>query len=143
MTLTPMRAGIAISLVIINGILSVLLAIIGVFGMGFGGEMGTLDTLFYSCLFFFPFPICLIALGSLRWATVLIWINLFGLYLGNFFRDGTYFNPFDNFVSALSVLVMLLTTSAFLVVSAGRWRGNSGLLKLVRSQYADANEESK
>jgi hypothetical protein len=145
MPLTPMRIAIATSLVTISGILCVPLGIIGVFGLSFGGPGGFMDNLFLFCLFFFPFPRCLISLGSLRWATALMWINLIFLCLCNLSLDGSksYFNPLDNLPGTMNILATLLTTIAFLAVAAGRWTGNTGLLKVVHSLYDDVTEKSK
>ncbi len=134
MPLAHTRVVTAIALVLVSGILCVLLEVIGVFGLSFGGEMGLIDSLLWGCLFFFPLPLCLISLTSLRWAAALMWVNLIMFLLGQL-RNKAYFNPFDNMVDAMSLSAVLLITVAFLAVAAGRWRSNTGLVKLGRSLY--------
>ncbi len=101
-----MSVTIGISFAIISGILCALLEIIGVFGLSWG--VGPFDSLPNDCLFFFPLPLCLISLGSLRWATALMWINLIVLCIGYLSLGGTYFNPFNSIVSAIPFSAVLL-----------------------------------
>jgi len=142
MSLTPVRIVTALILVIISGILCVLLGIIGAFGLGFGGEMHSMQYLAWDCVFFFPLPVCLISLGSLRWATALMWINLIVLCLSNISlgENAFNFNPFNNIAIAKFFSPELLITLAFLTVAAGRWKGNTGLIKLVHSLYQGVSD---
>jgi hypothetical protein len=97
--------------------------------------MGPFDGLLWSCLFFSPLPLCLISLRSLRWAAALMWVSLTMVCLCHLSRYRAYFNPFDNIVNAMFFSAVLLITLAFLAVTAGRWKGNTGLVKLVHSLY--------
>jgi hypothetical protein len=118
----------------------VLLEIIGAFGLGFGGKMDSMEYLAWDCVFFFPLPICLISLGSLRWATALMWIDLIVLCLCNLSLSKAYFNPFNDIRGAMFFSPELLITIAFLVVAAGRWKGNTGLIKLIHSLNNGASD---
>ena len=117
--MTSLRTIIALALVSLSGVLCVVLGMIGAFGQSFGAEAGPSDHPFWVCLFYFPLPLCLVSLISLRWAAALLWINCIVLCRGYLLLQMTCLNPFGNIVSALAFSVALLNTLAFLVVANG------------------------
>jgi hypothetical protein len=62
-------------------------------------------------------------------------VNFITVCLCYMSRYRTYFNPFDNIVSAMLSSAVLLFTLAFLAVAAGCWKENTGLVKLIYSLY--------
>jgi hypothetical protein len=69
-----------------------------------------------------------------------MWINLTVFCLCYLSSGKTYFSPFNNIMSAMPFLAVLLITLAFLAVAAGRWKGSTGLIKLVRSLSDNASD---
>ena len=64
-----------------------------------------------------------------------MWINLIVLWVCDLSLGKPYFNPFNDIKSAMFFSPELLITLAFFAVAAGRWKGNTGLIKLVHSLY--------